>query len=163
MTILGIDPGLEGGIAICHPGELPILHRMPVEDGINEWAVKEILTDSLLEARRKATDEVPIRAYIEKVAAMPKQGVCSMFTFGAGWGLIRGIMCGLGIPYVLVLPRAWQKELLAGLDRTDTKAAAYQYVSKRFPQLDYRATERSYKPHSGKVDALCIALYGETL
>lgn len=163
MTIIGIDPGLEGGITIIHMGELPIMHRMPVIDGIDEKAVREILADALLEARRKTLTETPIMAHIEKVSAMPKQGVCSMFTFGAGWGIVRGIMCGLEIPYQLITPQTWQKVILAGLDRRDTKAAAYQYVSRLYPQLDYRASERSHKPHSGKVDSLCIALYGRSL
>ena len=160
MTVIGIDPGLSGGISILHKGEIPIMHRMPTSDGIDECAVRGILEDALITARNRAMTMPPILAYIEKVNAMPKQGVTSMFTFGAGWGLVRGIMCGLGIPYTLIRPQEWQKVLLAGLNRDDTKAAAYAYVSRLYPTLDYRISERGHKPHDGKVDSLCIAIYG---
>lgn len=161
MTIIGIDPGQEGGIAILHVGEYPIMHVMPAVDGIDEAGVRTVLEDCMLEARRKATEETYIMAWIEQVASMPKQGIASTFKFGAGWGLVRGILCGLGIPYQMVRPQKWQSKILEGMNRENTKAAAYQYASRRFPNLDYRATERSRVPHSGKVDALCIALYGQ--
>lgn len=160
MTIIGIDPGLNGGIAILHDGELPILHKMPTADGIDEQAVRTIFEDALVMARNKTMTLTPITAFVEKVGAMPKQGVTSMFTFGTGWGLVRGILCGLCIPYRLVQPKEWQKALLAGMNRDNTKVAAYQYVSRLYPTIDYRISLKGRKPHDGKVDALCIALWG---
>jgi crossover junction endodeoxyribonuclease RuvC len=160
MTVIGIDPGLNGGIAIMHSGELPILHKMPTADGIDEHAVRTIFEDALITARNRAMTMPPIMAFVEKVNAMPKQGVTSMFNFGAGWGLVRGILCGLCIPYRLVTPQQWQRALLAGMNRDNTKAAAYQYVSRLYPTIDYRISLKGRKAHDGKVDALCIAIWG---
>jgi crossover junction endodeoxyribonuclease RuvC len=153
MIIIGIDPGLSGGLAALVDG-LPMLLPMPVADGeIDGNAVR-----LWLDERRWAGGKAMV--FLEKVHSMPKQGVASTFTFAAGWGLIRGILTGLCIPYQLVTPQAWQKELLAGLDRTDTKAAAYLFASRLWPTVDWRASDRCRKPHSGIVDAACIAEYG---
>jgi crossover junction endodeoxyribonuclease RuvC len=155
MIVIGIDPGLGGGLAALVDG-LPVLLPMPVAGGeIDGNAVR-----AWLEARWREEPGTNLSVFLEKVHSMPKQGVASTFTFAAGWGLIRGILCGLGIPYQLVTPQAWQKELLAGLDRTDTKAAAYLFASRLWPGVDWRASERSRKPHTGLVDAACIAEYG---
>ena len=48
-------------------------------------------------------------ACIEKVHAMPKQGVTSMFTFGYGYGGLRMALIAAGFPFQEVQPRAWQK------------------------------------------------------
>ena len=53
---------------------------------------------------------VELFAAIEKVSAMPKQGVSSMFKFGDAAGFVRGLLTAYGIPFRFVLPRTWQKE-----------------------------------------------------
>ena len=79
-----------------------------------------------------------------------------MFKFGSGWGLVRGILAGRQIPYVLVRPQEWQKVMLAGYP----KGSEYLVASRRWPSHDFRASERCRKPHDGMVDAALIAAYG---
>ena len=154
MTIIGIDPGLKGGLAELDETFPSELIPMPVAGGeIDERAVRDWLDE-------RVRSGCNLSVYLEKVHSMPKQGVKSTGTFLAGWGLIRGILCGLSIPYQLVTPQAWQKDILAGLDRTDTKAAAYLFASRLWPTVDWRETPRCRTPHSGLVDAACIAEYG---
>jgi crossover junction endodeoxyribonuclease RuvC len=98
----------------------------------------------------------PERVYVEKVHAMPKQGVCSMFTFGTGWGIIRGILAGRRIPYILVTPQQWQKVVLAG----QTRGSEYLVASRLWPTHDFRASPRCKVAHSGMVDAALLAEYG---
>jgi hypothetical protein len=86
---------------------------------------------------------------------MPHQGVVSMFTFGTGWGQVRGICTGLGIPYQLVRPQEWQREMLAG----QPKGSEYLVASRLWPLTDWRSSARAVKPHSGLVDAALIAEY----
>ena len=45
----------------------------------------------------------PKMAVVEKVSAMPGQGVTSMFTFGAAYDRI-GVIGGAGTPLTLVTP-----------------------------------------------------------
>ena len=90
---------------------------------------------------------------IEKVGAMPGQGVTSMFSFGQGYGLWRGIVVGLGLSYELVRPQAWQKEMLAGLPRgKQTKESAVQKAKQLWPEIPINR-----KKDWGLADAALIA------
>jgi crossover junction endodeoxyribonuclease RuvC len=152
MIVFGIDPGLSGGLAvvaavsgISHVKKMPTLpsgsksKRVLDENAIKEWFGRS----------------VSCQAVIERASAMPKQGVSSVFTFGTGWGLIRGILVGLGIPYTVVNPKEWQKEMLQGVPKSDTKAASLIVAKRLFPQL----AEQIGK-HHGMSDALLIAEWG---
>ena len=63
---------------------------------------------------------------IEKVNAMPKQGVSSTFTFGTSFGFCQGLLVAAGIRFEFVTPRKWQKALncLTGGDKNVSKARA---------------------------------------
>jgi crossover junction endodeoxyribonuclease RuvC len=155
MLYIGIDPGLQGGLA-CLGAGFPLI-PMPVCAGgkptIDEAALRAWLEERLLGSLADHSGEIRIRAAVEQVGARPGQGVCSMFTFGAGWGLVRGILCGLGIPYILVRPQEWQRVVLAG----QPAGSEYAVASRLWPGQTWTATERSRKPHSGMVDAALIA------
>jgi hypothetical protein len=151
MIIVGIDPGLDGGLAAISPDEM-VLSVMPVVSAgtrrlIDEQAFVQWLTPFAI---KKA------KVFIEAVASRPGQGVVAMFTFGTGWGLVRGICAGLGMSYELVRPQEWQGSLLRG----QPQGSEYLVASRLWPSAAWRATERSSKPHSGLVDAALIAEYG---
>jgi len=95
---------------------------------LTEHEIAETLAEWL------ARCEVPILAIIENVHSMPKQGVCSVFSFGDNCGFLRGVITSLKIPYEKVTPQKWQKELGClsekGMTKTQhknqTKAKAQQ-------------------------------------
>lgn len=92
---IGIDPGKSGGIAIID-SRVTFTRPMPSsERGI--WEVIAV------------EDNSHTFAVIEKVHAMPKQGVTSMFTFGVGYGGLRMALIAAGIPFEEVTPQKWQK------------------------------------------------------
>jgi hypothetical protein len=93
-----------------------------------------------------------MRVFIEAVASRPGQSVVGMFSFGAGWGLVRGICAGLGLPYELVRPQEWQGEVLKG----QPKGSEYLVASRRCPNADWRVSDRFVNAHSGLVDAALI-------
>jgi hypothetical protein len=98
---------------------------------------------------------------VERVGAMPKQGLVSTFSFGRGFGEILGAIEALGLPLEMPIPQGWKKVVLAGTDMG--KAAAVGYVARRFPGADLRPTPRSKKPSDGIFDAVCLAEYGRRL
>ncbi|MCK6488469.1 MAG: Holliday junction endonuclease [Planctomycetes bacterium] len=100
------------------------------------------------------------RVCLEKVGAMPKQGVSSTFRFGTGWGMVRGVCAALGIPVVLVMPTQWKKQVLLGLPHD--KDGAVQFCASRWPQTDL-VLSGCRVPHDGLADALCLAEYGRAL
>lgn len=92
---------------------------------------------------------------VEKVSAMPGQGVVSMFNFGHNLGVIEGLLRGYGIPYQLVPPQTWKKEFSLSSD----KAKSIEVCQKLFPNVSLLATERSRKPNDGIAEALLMAEY----
>jgi len=60
---------------------------------------------------------------IEKVSAMPKQGVSSTFKFGFNAGLLTGLIVTLTVAYEEVRPTKWQApfSLMKGKDVTSVQ------------------------------------------
>lgn len=134
-TIMGIDPGKNGGIAIRTNDETFVLSMSnKTEMDIREWMVDQ---------------PRPTMCYIEKVHSMPGQGVKSMFSFGQNYGFLRGILITRGIPFEEVRPAVWQGVLSCKTkgDKNITKAKAQQL----FPDI---------KVTHAIADALLIAEYG---
>ena len=150
MRTLGIDPGLSGAFAIVDdatPVEWTPAPRMG-DKGDIDWAqVYDWLSVHQIDY-----------AVIEKVGAMPGQGVSSMFRFGLATGGAHAVVQALKIPYELVTPQRWKKAMLPDMDRS-SKDVTGVYLKRRFPTHDFRASERARKPHDGICDAVCMALY----
>lgn len=118
--IMGVDPGLTGAIAFWSPDNP---HHVTAED--IPVVGGEIDVDTL---RDRIKQMAPTEAVIERVASMPKQGVSSMFKFGAAYGALRATVACLNIPCRLVTPPVWKKHYrLIGKDKEASRALAIQY------------------------------------
>jgi crossover junction endodeoxyribonuclease RuvC len=144
--LVAIDPGLSGAIAI-RVGSTVTVQPLPLAGKLLDLA-------ELANIIRQAQ---PTLAIVEKVHAMPGQGVVSMFTFGHGYGAIQGILSTLGVPYELVTPQAWKGVILAGT--TKDKNASIAYCRRAFPSVSL-VPSRCRKPHDGMADALCLLEFG---
>lgn len=155
---VGIDPGLRGGVAAIDPaGAVVGLWPMPVAGGEVHAAG---LADLLRSLRCLDSHQDVGRVCLEKVSAMPKQGVSSTFRFGTGWGMVRGVCTALAIPVVLVPPTVWKKQVLLGLPHD--KSGAVQFCAGRWPTADL-VLPGCRVPHDGLADALCLASYARHL
>lgn len=148
MIYIGIDPGKSGAIAYLHEGcaGVQLLNR-------TERDIWIYLTDLSHDAAR---DRIEIFAYIEKVAAMPKQGVTSTFNFGMSYGALRMALIAAEIPFETVAPGVWQKQFglptvkQCGGNLTVKKNAHKARAQELFPAI---------KITHGNADALLIAEY----
>lgn len=127
MIFIGVDPGVSGSIVAL---------RATVDKFHSDIAGMQRLSDTEHEISRFLFDmaaDGECFAFVEKVHAMPKQGVRSMFTFGQNYGMVRGMLAAHRIPFDDVTPQRWQKELgcLSKGDKNTTKAKAGQL----FPQV----------------------------
>ena len=141
MIHIGIDPGKHGGYCYIIDG---VAKAFPWDDTF-------FAQDMNCLARTKDDGVV---AAVEKVGAMPGQGVTSMFNFGKSAGYIEGVLTAIGIPYQLVPPAKWKREF--GLIGKDKKASV-EVCRKLFPELDLRRTERCRTDSDGKAEAALIA------
>ena len=147
--ILGVDPGISGAIAFYF-SDTP--NRIAVED---VPVVAGEISAHLLADRIKAHG--PSIAIIERVGAMPGQGVSSMFGFGVSFGQARGVIGALNIPLHYVTPSKWKKHFHLPADKEEARKLALHL----FPAC---ATSFARKKVHGRAEAALIARYGfETL
>ena len=157
MRIIGIDPGLSGGIAILDDNKVREMFDMPVmSDGKkNKRQLNSALLSQIIKENIKDSEDPVV--VVEQVNAMPGQGVTSMFNFGQTFGAIKGICAALNLPIFLVRPAKWKKhfELInSSKDASRTKAIEV------FP---YFSSQLLRKKDSNKADAILIAsFYYET-
>jgi crossover junction endodeoxyribonuclease RuvC len=146
MRVVGVDPGKTGGLVLIADDETQVL-RMPVTAG--EVDGRQISSWLFLHS--------PDIVILEKVGARPKQGVKSMFTFGMGYGVVKGVLETLVIPYRLVLPQAWKRAVLAGTKKD--KDAAIAFIRTAYPTINL-IPEGCRTPQDGIADAACMAVWG---
>ncbi len=122
---IGIDPGASGAVAlISQDGEVRV----------KDWPGCIVNAADYLRAWR--VDYRIELAAVEVQAAMPKQGVTSMFRLGTNYGAWLGILAALGIPTALVKPRQWQAGVLLKQDGPDTKAQSLAAARRLWPDLE---------------------------
>ena len=148
MLTIGIDPGLAGAAGVLNAdGTFHTLFDLPViRDKSLAWIDGDALLSALLAAKGSDTATV----IVERVSAMPSQGVASSFTFGLTVGSILATVQGLRLPLELVTPAAWKRALGLGPD----KHAALHKARLLFPFADL-----SLAKHHGRAEALLIAHY----
>lgn len=143
MIFIGIDPGNSGAAAV-------IDERMSII-GLFDWPGDEVQAAGLLRSMRLMKTS---HAAIEKVHAMPKQGVVSVFKFGTNYGIWKGILAAMEIPFHEVTPRAWQKGVISkARDKKPSIAAAMRL----FPSAELVGPRGGTK--DGRADALLIAYW----
>ena len=153
--ILGIDPGASGALCLLDT-ELNWLfvHDMPVVEvkrgSRNVRQVQPALLVSLIEQLS------PSSAIVERVSAMPGQGVSSMFAFGRAAGVVEGALAGLGVPYTDVPPATWIKAMGVRGGKDGARNRAMELWPKQ-AELFKRVKD------DGRADAALIAAYGTNL
>lgn len=157
-VIIGIDPGMTGGICIRHlnSGEIELM-VMPTKGTVK--FTKLIDTEAIAETFLEMRSEIKM-VYLEEIFAMSTQGSASMLSFGRGWGQLLGVIHTLRLPYYVVRPQEWQKYVLPKGKAGTTKTRALEAATKLFPHVDLRSSERAKLAHEGKVDALMISEFG---
>lgn len=156
MIVLGIDPGLDGGlVALDERRTVLLAERMPTlgtGKRTLDLPVIALSTADLLDAG-------PVRVVLEKQAPRPRDGKVSAFKTGFGYGQLCGLFAGLRLPVKVVAPRDWQRVVCRSLPKMDTKARTILAVEQQLPELDL-TPGRCRKPHTGLADAAGLALWG---
>ena len=156
---IGVDGGLSGGISIINgDGVLLDCFVMPViKNGKGrEYDLKQI--SSIFEAYKIKFANMTV--VLEKAHTMPLNGGRANFTTGECFGMVKGVLSALRIPFEVIAARTWQKKIFQGQTVKDTKQSSILFCRNKFPDVDWRASDRCRKDHDGKTDATCLAVYG---
>lgn len=142
MKFIGLDPGNSSGsiVVVAANGEFIATLKLP-----------KATVHDLVQFLREHSPECPF-AVLERVSAMPKQGVSSSFKFGTSYGQLQAALAAAGIPFEEITPGQWQAAMRCRSkgDKNVTKAAAQRL----HPGL---------KVTHGTADGLLLAEYARRL
>jgi len=138
---LAIDPGASGSMCILTE-ENNVFFTDYKTNGLRGYIT------TLGDIRDE--DLEPTMIALEKVHAMPGQGVSSMFSFGQRLGELEGILQAFDMGYELIRPQLWQKA--CGVPAKSGKKGIYEAISKIYPQAELTG------PKGGIIDGRCDAL-----
>lgn len=153
MIVIGVDPGLTGAIAVMHGTRLEHIADMPTcSAGIaSRPKSRQIDAYALAQILRIHGADCDCVA-VERVSAMPGQGVSGMFSLGHSAGVIAGVCGALGLRIRYVAPQQWKRGFgLIGADKKGSVAKAIELF--RCPELLSRVRDH------GRADAMLIAAW----
>lgn len=119
-----------------------------------------------------------IACVIEDVHALFGSSAKSTFQFGFNKGYLVGLLAANDIPYTLVSPSVWQRELWTNSDMVvsyktvtvkgkettkkvvNTKQTSINCCKRLFPTIDLRKSDKSKKIDDNKVDSMLLCEYG---
>lgn len=145
-TLIAIDPGASGGIAVRRDSQPADAMPMPPTEG-----------DLVSLLRDLCPNPANTVAIVEEVGGYVGQAqpASSAFRFGRNFGFILGVLQALGVRVQLVRPQRWQKALCLGnasgcTSRTEWKNKLKGCAQRLYPHL---------KPTLATADALLILEY----
>jgi crossover junction endodeoxyribonuclease RuvC len=142
MIIAGIDPGFSGAIALFNDADLLGVYSVPIlqnpKNEIDEEALVELF-------------ESIDHAFVEKAQVMPNQGISSAGRYMMSFGIMRGILAAMKIPYTLVTPQRWKKAVVK--DMPKGKDSSLILAKRLFPSI-------KIGQNHNKAEAILIGLYG---
>lgn len=149
MIILGIDPGLNGGIAILNAGRVAAAIDIPTTGEKSKRRVDAGLLQRFIKQWS------PDAAFIERAQAMPRQGSSSGFNYGRAVGALEAVIACSGVPLTIIEPSIWKRKL--GLPGgAENKEYARQRAIQLFPDCEWFERKKDH----GRAEAALIAYYG---
>ena len=160
---IGIDVGSKGFISMQKNGKW---EHYSIEDN-DLYQLSCIMQQARYEHER-------IACVIEDVHALYGSSAKSTFAFGFNKGYLIGLLAANNIPYTLIQPKEWQKEMWQNSDmvvtykevtikgkkvskkEVNTKQTSINACKRLFPTLDLRKSERSKKIDDNKVDSILM-------
>jgi len=146
-AVIGIDPGIKGGIAILRGSVVDVI-PIPVVDGdvdvqqLVRWIQQKTTNDAFIGGEN-------IIAYVEKTWGFSK-GSIAIAKLNYVAGVMYGMLGCLDIPVVRVAPATWRKGLF-GTAKV-TKQDALDWCSNRYSELNIT--------NHNLAESICIAVYG---
>ena len=163
---IGIDVGAKGFISVQING---VWSHFSIADN-DLYQLSEIMR----EIRSKYDN---IACVIEDVKPIFGSSAKATFQFGFNKGYLIGLLAANKIPYTLVAPKIWQKEMWENSDmvvtyktltikgkqvskkEVNTKQTSINCAKRLFPTMDFRKSERAKNIDDNKVDATLLCEY----
>lgn len=167
---IGIDPGSHGFVSVID-SEGKFVESFPLlKDSKNVDVVE--MSQTLFQLSKYEDNCLVV---IENIHAIFGSSAKGTFKFGFIAGLIEGIISTIGLPYVKVNPKVWQKEMFKGIATVmkpsstkktqvlDTKKMSFTASHRLFPTVDLRRTKKCKNEDDNLSDSLLMAEYGRRM
>lgn len=170
--IVGIDPGLKGGITLYEDGKLYEVHHMPtyeITKGTGKAKkVKKYVDGYELHKIIRATFAGNLRptVYIEDVHSMFGMAAQTNFAMGHGLGCVHTAVRVLGLGFYFAPPRTWQKKVWIDDDmvfdekkcgKRDTKRTSLNAAKRILPDYKWMISK------DGLFDAALVGYFGHLI
>ena len=157
MIYIGIDPGVDGAIAIFNePADALTIHDMPTvtitknrkeRREVNVQEVANILRPFIISKKKLV---------LELSGARPEDGSIQAHRTGVNWGVVYGVVVALNVPHIIVSPQAWKKAMKATSDKDLSRRRACE----EWPDF---TNQFSRKKDHGRAEAALMARYAYSL
>ena len=149
--ILGIDPGMDGAMALLDAGSgaLVDLFDMPTYSLKTRRELDDYQVSRLIDVYASRI----VEAWIEAANPRPGEAATLSFQFGRCFGTLRGVVCAHFIPLRVASPAVWKRAMGVTADKDESRQAA----SVMWPQ---EAGRWPLKKNHGRAEAALIAAYG---
>ena len=151
--VLGIDPGLNGALALFNGEHVEIIDMPCVERSVNGKSKRQVDLYQLGNCLDLNRNRIR-RAVIEQVTSSPQMGVASAFSFGFSAGAVQAAVAANAIPTNLVRPQEWKSSFGLMRQPKDASRGAASRLCPAYSQL------WPLKKHDGRAEALLLAVYG---
>ena len=154
QKILGVDPGVRGGVALVlvNSGNGGALLVDAIDIPTVGAAAKERV--DVIALRKWVLSARPDHCLIERAQAMPKQGASSGFKYGRAVRAIEAVIAGCEVPLTIIEPTAWKKfHALRGGDKESSRQRALQLFPAAHALL-------ARKMDHGRAESALMAVYG---
>ena len=167
MYILGIDPGLSGGLCVLDTNGIVEVMRMPICKRPNRKG-NYIDVEKVLKFMTKYTFD---SIYVERQFLLRSQGMSSGSKTMYQSGVLYGLAYSQCSDVHEINAKDWQKPIFSKVDESkivaynydDTKLKSIAYVEQTYGNQHLFYSKRQTKPSDGLADAICIAAYGLSL
>jgi crossover junction endodeoxyribonuclease RuvC len=153
VRILGIDPGVHGGLAVIEITNGAALTLVTAID-VPVIGIGAKQTVDVIALQEFLLHFGPTHCYFERAQAMPRQGASSGFLYGRAVGALEAVVSCCAIPLTRVEPTRWKRAFhLAAKDKEGARQRALQLFPAAHEMLRRKADH-------GRAEAALIALAG---
>lgn len=155
--LMGIDPGLNGAIAVVDMDRRCLVDMIDLPTFRQESEARKQGFLSYLDVH-KVSSLIDMYAplvslcALEEPGAMPNQGLSSTFRFGHVCGQLHGVLAGHYMPVVPVKPGVWKSALALSSNKDDSRLRA----SMEFPEAKGLWEK---KMHNDRAEAALLCIY----
>ena len=155
-VIIGIDNGLKGGLVALsdHPGPPIAMTVMPTRGKKSGNEVDALSIYEWLLSLDCALDRMTV---VLETPGKHSPGVMALCSMWDSYGSIRGILECKKIRHHRIAPQTWQKKMMPGCAKGDTKPAALAKAKQLWPEESFLKSKLCKNLHDGMIDAALIA------